>query len=146
MKPPARISDRTAVIACYILAVTSLVAAIYHIQLLLPLLNDGKRAAAVVIGIDVGAKNSKRAVYQFTTETGKQVMARDIFQMYIIRLHKGDHVTVMYDPSDSSRVTADSGLWVWQGPVIFLFGFFFLATFGILILRFKPASPETGNR
>ena len=138
MKSPVKISDRTAVIACYILAVTALVAAIYHVQLLLPLLKDGKRAEAVVTGINVGAKNSKRAVYQFATETDKQVTARDLFQMYFIRLHEGDHVSVLYDAADSSRVTADLGLWVWQGPAIFLFGFVFLATLGILVLRFKP--------
>lgn len=138
MKPSVKKSDRTAFIACYILAITSLVAAIYHVQLLVPLLKDGKRAEAAVVGIERGFRNSKRAVYQFATETGNQVTARDIFQMYIIRLHKGDHVTVVYDPSDSGHVTADLGLWVWQGPAIFLFGFVFLATFGILILRFKP--------
>lgn len=134
----AKISARVAIIACYVLAFTSLAAAIYHTQLLLPLLENGKRAEAIVVGIDRGAKGSKRAIYQFDTETDKQVVSRDKFQMYFIRLHKDDHVTVIYNPNDISIITADLGLWNWQGTVIFLFGFVFLASFGVLILRFKP--------
>ena len=133
-----KISDRAGIIACYFLAFASLVACIYHTQLLLHLLNKGKQAEAVVVEIKRGAKNSKWAIYQFNTEAGQQVTSRDTFPMYFIRLHKGDHVTVIYDPSDASIVTADLGLWVWQGTIIFLFGFVFLVTLGIFILRFKP--------
>ena len=134
----AKISDRAAIIACYVLAFTSLAAAIYHTQLLLPLLDNGKRAEAIVVAIDRGAKGSKFAIYQFDTETEQQVTSRDNFQMYFIRLHKGEHVTVIYDPKDTSIITADLGLWNWQGTAIFLFGFVFLASFGVLILRYKP--------
>lgn len=132
------ISDRAAIFACCFLALTSLAISVYQIQQLAPLLKNGKHAEAVVIGIERGFRNSKRAIYQFPVETGNTVTSRDIFQMYIIRLHKGDHVTVMYDPSDTENVTADTGLWIWQGPVIFLFGFVFLVTTGVLIFRFKP--------
>lgn len=134
----SKISNRAGLIACYILAFTSLALAVYHSQLLLQLLGDGKRAHAIVAEIKRGAKNSKWAVYQFNTGTGEAVTARDKFPMYIIRLHKGDHVTVIYNPADTGTVTADLGLWIWQGPIIFLFGFIFLAGTGVLILRFKP--------
>lgn len=133
-----KIGDRAAIVACYVLALTSLAAAFYHTQLLLPLLDNGKRSEAVVVGIDKRVKGSGWAIYQFDTETGQQVTSRDIFQMYFIRLHKGDHVTVIYDSKDTSTVTADFGSWNWQGTVIFLFGFVFLATLGVFILRFKP--------
>ena len=113
---------------------------------LAPLLNNGKHAEAAVIGIEQGFRNTKRAVYQFPVETGKTVTSRDIFQMYIIRLHKGDHVTVIYDPSDTDNVTADTGLWIWQGPVIFFFGFAFLLTTGILIFHFKPGRAQNRTR
>lgn len=125
-------------IACYFLAFASLAVSIYHTQLLLPLLDKGKRAEAVIVEIKSGARNSKWAVYQFNTEAGQEVTSRDTFPMYFIRLHKGNHVNVIYDPSDASIVTADLGLWLWQGTIIFLFGFVFLATLGIFILRFKP--------
>lgn len=132
-----KISDRAGIIACYILAFASLAAAIYHTQLLLPLLDKGERAEAVVMEIKTGAKSSKWAVYGFNTETGRAVTSRDIFPMYFIRLHQGDHVTVIHDPVETGIVTADLGLWVWQGTIIFLSGFIFLAILGVLILRFK---------
>ena len=134
----ARISNRAGIIACYFLAFTSLVLAIYHTQLLLRLLDNGRRAEAVVTEIKRGARNSKWAVYRYNTETGRKVTAQDKFPMYIIHLHKGDHITLIYDPADTGMVTADLGFWLWQGPIIFLFGFLFLATTGVLILRFKP--------
>ena len=134
----AKISNRTGMIACYFLAFTSLAIAIYHTQLLLRLLDNGKQAEAVVAEIRRGVKNSKWAVYRFDTDRGRTVTSRDKFPMYIIRVHKGDHVAVIYDPADSGMVTADLGFWIWQGPIIFLFGFLFLATLGVFILRFKP--------
>lgn len=109
-------------------------------------MKNGKHVEAIVIGIERGFRNSKRAIYQFPVETGKTVTARDIFQMYIIRQHKGDHVTVVYDPSNTDNVTADTGLWIWQGPVIFLFGFVFLVTTGILIFHFKPGRTRNEKR
>lgn len=132
-----RVSDRNAAIAAYSLAFVCLVAATYHIKLLLPLLKHGIRAEAVVTGIDVGAKGTKKAIYRYQTKTGVEIRSRDIFQMYLIRLHKGDRVTVMYDPDDATIVTADIGLWVWQGSAIFLFGFAIFTALGILILTFK---------
>lgn len=133
----SRVSDRTAAIAAFVLAFASLYAAIYHIRQLLPLLEAGEQADAIVTEIDRGARNTKWAVYRFEAQDARIITARDLFQLYIRRLHKGDHVTVIYDPSDPDRVTADLGLWVWQGPVIFLSGFVFLAILGILIIRFK---------
>ena len=133
-----KVSDRAAIIACYVLAFASLAGAIYHTQLLLPLLNHGKRTEAVIVSIDKGAKGSKFAIYQFDTDTDQQMTSRDMFQMYFIRLHKGERVTVIYDPNNKRMVTADLGLWNWQGTAIFLFGFVFLASFGVLILRYKP--------
>ena len=82
----AKKSDLAAIIACYVLAFTSLAGAIYHTQLLLPLLDNGKRAEAIVVAIERGAKSSKFAIYQFDTETEQQVTSRDKFQMYFIRL------------------------------------------------------------
>ena len=133
----ARVSDRNAALAAYGLAFVCLVAAIYHIKLLLPLLNYGIRAEAVVTGIAVGARGSKKATYRYQTQTGANVRSRDIFQLYVIRLHKGDRVTVIYASDDVTTVTADLGLWVWQGPAIFLFGFVFFTALGIMILKFK---------
>ena len=105
-----KINDRAAIIACYVLAFASLAGAIYHTQLLLPLLDNGTRAEAIVVGIDRGAKGSKFAIYQFDTETEQQLTSRDKFQMYFIRLHKGEHVNVIYDPNDKNIITADLGL------------------------------------
>ena len=138
MKEKYKVSDRLGIIACYIMAFTSLGAAVYHLHIILPLLDDGIRTEAIVVDIKKGAKNSKWAIYQYQTETGIQLTSRDKFQMYIVRLHKGNHVTVIYDPEKPETVTADLGLWTWQGVVIFMFGFLFLATLGVLILRYKP--------
>jgi uncharacterized protein DUF3592 len=133
-----KVSDHAAIIACCVLAFASLTGAIYHTLLLLPLLDHGKWVEAVVVGIDNGAKGSKWAVYQFDTDIDQQMTSRDIFQMYFIRLHKGDYITVIYDPNNKRMVTADLGLWNWQGTAIFLFGFVFLASLGVLILRYEP--------
>ena len=96
-------------------------------------MKEGKRAEALVIGIDVGVKGDKKAIFQFVTETGRDVTSRDMFDMYIIRLHKGEKVTVVYDPSDTKIVTADLGLWTWQGPAIFFVCFALMAAMGIMI-------------
>lgn len=129
-----RKTDRLAVIAAFILAIACLIASIYQIKLLLPLLNDGKKAEAIVIDIRTGAKDSKTAIYQFKTETGTLVTSQDIFQMYFTRFHKGEHISVIYDPANPETVTADPGFWIWQGPVIFIFGFILFSTLGIFIV------------
>jgi len=125
--------------ACFILAFICLAGGLYQTRLLLHLTNAGKRADAVVVGIDVGAKGGKRAVLQFVTDTGSTAVSRDQFQMMVFRFHKGDHVTALYDPADPGNVTIDLGLWTWQQPVIFYFGFVFLGILGLLLSRLEPA-------
>ncbi|HKK15579.1 MAG TPA: DUF3592 domain-containing protein [Gammaproteobacteria bacterium] len=137
-----QVSNNVAAVASFVLALASLVAMIYHIQVLLPLLHDGKRAEAIVTGFHRGARNSKWAIYRFETVGGEPVTQRDRFQLYIIRPQKGEQVTVIYNPDDTSLVTADLGIWVWQGPIIFLLGFVILTATGILILQFKPGQSE----
>ena len=132
-----RSSDRTAAIASFFLAFTCLFAAGYHVKLLLPLLKQGVRTEAVVTGIIVGARGSKRAIYRFQPSSGKEIQTRDIFQMYFIRFHKGDHIKVIYDPSETSIVTADLGIWVWQGTAVFIFGIALFSILGFLILKFR---------
>ena len=127
------------IIACYILALACLAGGVYQTHRLLSLVNEGKRADAVVVGIDVGVKGGKRAVLQFVTDAGSTVVTRDLFQMMVFRFDKGEHVTVLYDPSDPGIATIDLGLWTWQQPVFFYFGFVFLGILGLLIARAKPA-------
>ena len=127
------------IVACFILASICLAGGIYQTQLLLHLTIEGKRADAVVVGIDVGARGSKRAVLQFVTDTGSTAVSRDQFQMLVFRFHKGDHVTAWYDPADPGIVTIDLGLWTWQQPVFFYLGFVFLGILGLLLPRLKPA-------
>jgi len=127
------------IVACFILAVICLAGGIYQTRLLLHLTNEGNRADAVVVGIDVGAKGSKRAVLQFVTDTGNNAVSRDQFQMMVFRFHKGDHVTALYDPADAGIATIDLGLWIWQQPVFFYIGFVFLGILGLLLSRLEPA-------
>jgi hypothetical protein len=127
------------IIACYILAFACLAGGVYQTHRLLHLANKGKRADAVVVGIDVGVKGSKRAVLRFVTDTGRTAESRDLFQIMVFRFNKGDHVTVLYDPSDPGIATIDLGLWTWQQPVFFYFGFVFLGILGLLIARATPA-------
>ena len=115
------------ILACYTLALVCLVGGIYTTNLLVPLIKEGKLADAEVVGIDVGAKSSKRAILQFITDTGSTAVSHDMFEMMIFRFNKGDRVTVLYNPLDVSVVTVDLGLWIWQQPVIFFFGFILLS-------------------
>jgi len=126
------------IIACFILAVICLASGIYHTHRLLFLINEGNRADAEVVGIDVGAKGGKRAVLQFVTDTGRTAVSRDLFLMLAFRFHKGDHVTVLYNPSDPGIASIDLGLWTWQQPVIFYFGFVFLGIPGLFLSRSEP--------
>ena len=119
------------------MAVTCLFAIAFHVKILLPLLQHGFHTEAVVSDIDVGAKGSKMAIYRFQDRSGKEITARDKFQMYYIRLHKGDHVNVIYDPDDPRIVTADLGIGIWQGTAIFVFGFVLFSALGVLILKYK---------
>jgi len=127
------------IVACILLAVICLAGGVYQTRLLLHLTNEGKRADAVVVGIDIGARGSKRAVLQFVTDTGSTAVSRDQFQMMVFRFHKNDHVTALYDPADPGIVTIDLGLWTWQQPVFFYLGFIFLGILGLLLPRLKPA-------
>ena len=124
-------------LAAVVLALTSLFAAYYHVKYLQPLLDEGERVTGLVVDIDHGAKGSKWAVYAFHTRDGQSITARDLFQMYFKRLDKGEEIPVLYLPSNPKIVTADLGAWNWQGPAIFLFGFVFLLTAGILILKYR---------
>ena len=80
-----------------------------------------------------GAKNSRWPVYEFTTDSGAEVRARDINQLMFAPINAGDTVTVYYDPADPSRVTADLGLWTWRGPIIFFSGAALIAGLGAAI-------------
>lgn len=127
------------IMACFILAFACLAGGIYQTHRLLFLINEGNRADAEVVGIDVGVKGGKRAVLQFVTITGRSAVSRDQFQMMVFRFHKGDHVSVLYDPADPGIVTIDLGLWTWQQAVFFYFGFIFLGMLGLLLTRHIPA-------
>ena len=130
-------TDRGFLVVCSILALACLVAAIYSLQNLTPLINEGRRADAVVVAVDLGVKGTRKAVFRFVTDMGDEVVATDTQDMYFVRLHTGEQVGVIYDPVDPTLVTADLGLWVWQGPAIFLFGFVFLMALGLLVPRMK---------
>lgn len=132
-------SSIAGIIACFILAFICLAGGIYQTHRLLLLTDEGKRADAQVVGIDVGVRGGKRAVLQFVTDTGHTAVSRDLFLMLAFRFHKGDHVTVLYSPSDPDLATIDLGLWTWQEPVIFYFGFVFLGILGLLLSRSVPA-------
>ena len=120
-----------------LLAFTSLGIGIYQTMVLLHLLNNGKRAHGVVIDIDVGVKGGRKAVFQFTTESGQLVTSRDVFQMILIRHRKGDTVTVLYDPSNVKAATVDMGLWTWQEPGALYFGFVFLLGLTLFLRRWE---------
>ncbi len=126
------------IIACYFLALTCLAIAIHQTSILLTLVREGKLADAEVVGIEAGVKGGKRAVLQFVTDTGSSTVSRDLFQMMVIRFHKGDHVTVLYSPSNAGIATIYLGLWTWQEPAFLFFGFVFLSILGLLLPRFKP--------
>ena len=133
-----------AVYAGFFLALTSLGIAVHQTRTLTHLLREGKRADAVVVDIDYGYKRGKKAVMEFTTQTGETVTARSLFQMHLIRNHRGDEVTVLYDPSDPKIVTIDLGIWNWQDPAFLYFGFVFLAvlSFAMLVFKAKKGSPK----
>jgi len=73
------------------------------------------------------------------TDTGTIAVSRDQFEMMVFRLHKGDHDTVLCGPADAGIATIDIGLWPWQQPVFFCFGFIFLCMPGLLLSRLEPA-------
>jgi hypothetical protein len=132
-----KFKDIAGCIAAIIFSVACLAASTYHIKIILDLKQLGSRADATVVDIERGARNSKWAIYRYLTTDDQDVIARDKFQQYIKRVHKGESVTVMYHKEDVKNVTADLGLWTWQAPVIFLFGFLFLAIIGFLIWRHR---------
>jgi|GEM_PF-7037964 len=121
--------------ACFLLGTACLVAAIFETRTIHHLLREGRRAKATVVGIERGAKGAKWAIYRFTTETGATVTLRDVFAMYLVRPRRGEALSVLYDPSGPGRVTADLGIWIWQGPTIFGAGFVLLFGLGIILIR-----------
>jgi len=137
-------SFRLAVFAGLFLALTSLGIAVHQTQTLTHLLRVGKRADAVVIDIDYGYRRGKKAVLQFTTQAGETVTARSLFQMHLIRNHRGDEVTVLYEPSEPKIATIDLGIWNWQDPAFLYFGFIFFAvvSFAILVFKAKTTAPK----
>lgn len=130
-----RFKDVAGTVAALIIAITSLVAAIYHLRVVLDLKQHGTVVNARVIDIERGARNSKWAVYDYTTESGQKTVARDIFQQYIKRVHPGQDVRVIYLNRETKTVTADLGVWIWQAPVIFFSGFLILGVIAFFIWR-----------
>ena len=124
---------------CFLFALLSLGFAVHETRTLLHLLEVGRYADAVVVDIDVGAKGSKRAVFEFTTESGESVTARDLFQILVIRHHRGDAVVALYDPSDPKMATIDTGRWLWQEPIILYFSAAFMLGLGVLIYRHRAS-------
>jgi len=121
------------IISCYLLALACLAGSIYQASVLLPLLRYGKRVEGAVVDIQVGVKGGKRAVLQFVTDTGDTVESPDLLEMMLIRFSRDDRVTVIYDPSNTDTATIDLGVWTWQEPAFFLFGFILLAVLGIVL-------------
>ena len=122
-------------VATAILGVACLIAGSYLAKELRSLTESGLRTQALVADIERGARNSRWPVYEFSTISGVDVRARDINQLMFAPIDAGDTVTVIYDPADPSRVTADLGLWVWRGPLIFFSGAALLAALGAAIWR-----------
>lgn len=123
------------VAACYLLAFVSLGIAVHETRALLALLEHGERANAVVVGIHVGVKGGKKAMFEFETESGERVTSRDLFQMYLVRHEVGDAVVALYESRDPQVATIDIGPWMWQEPGLLYFAFAFLAGLGVLLLR-----------
>lgn len=129
--------SRIGVIAGLFLALTSLGIAVHQTRIITHLLRVGKRADGVLIDIDYGYRRTKKAVLRFTTQTGETVTARSLFQMHLIRNHRGDEVTVLYDPSDPKIAIIDLGIWTWQEPAFLYFGFVFLVILSFAMLKLK---------
>lgn len=123
-----QLKDTAGVIAC-------LLAATYHIQIILSLKQHGIHANATVVAIKRGARNSSWAVYRFPLSNAQETIAQDVFQQYIKQVDKDDSIQVIYDKNDPKTVTADLGLWIWQAPAIFLSGFLMLAILAFFIWR-----------
>jgi hypothetical protein len=123
--------------AAIIFSVACLAASMYHIKFILDLKQLGLRASATVVDFERGARNSKWAIYRYVTIDDQEVIAKDKFQQYIKRVHKGESVTVIYHKEDVTTVTSDLGLWIWQAPVIFLSGFLLLSIIGFFIWRHR---------
>jgi hypothetical protein len=130
-----KFKDIAGFIAAIILSTACLAAATFHINVILDLKHHGVRVNARVVDISRGARNSSWAVYQYAIANGQHTTARDKFQQYIKRVHKGETVWVIYHRNDVETVTADLGIWIWQAPAIFLSGFLLLAVLAFFIWR-----------
>lgn len=124
------------------LAILCLGIAIHQAMVLAPLLRDGIRTEAVIVGFDVGVKGGKKPILQFTSRAGKQEQRRDLFQMMLFRFGSGERVTVVYDRVDPGLVTIDLGAWTWQQPVFMFLGFLLLAVLFIVLPRFHSGEPN----
>lgn len=127
--------DHLGVLAAVILSLACLIAAAYHVKIILELKHYGITVPAKVVAIEHGAKNSKMAVYQYRTISGREMKARDKFLQYVVRVHKGESVRVIYHREDVRTVTADLGIYIWQAPLIFFAGFMLVGTLAFLIWR-----------
>jgi len=137
---------RLGVYAGFFLALTSLGIAVHETMTITHLLIEGKRADAVIVDIDSGYKRGRKAVLQFTTEADETVTARSLFQMHLIRNHRGDEVTVLYDPADPKVATIDLGIWTWQEPAILYFGFVFLTALSLAMLSLRSKMVTSSRR
>lgn len=126
-------NDRMGLAATAILAIACMGAGTFLLVKILNLTANGLRTEARVVDMERGAKNSKWPVYEFTTEKGIEVRARDLTQRMFAPVELGDTVSVLYDPADPSRAAAELGLWMWRGPVVFFSGSVFLVALGAAI-------------
>ena len=136
-------SSKVGIIACWILALIFLTAAIWGTWQIQRLLNEGVRTHGIVTGIDRGVKGSKYAILTFRNISGAEITAADMFPMIFRQYAVNDQVSVIHHAKQNSSVTIDDGIWIWQFPAMFYLGFIILAILGIIIPRMERDQPHT---
>ena len=119
-------NSRLGFFAGLLLGLTCFAIGAYNTWQVQHLINNGVQAEAEVVGIKTGAKGAKIPLVRFTAPGGEQVTAKDMFQLIFVRHKKGDRVSVRFDPDNPGTVLIDSGIWIWQQPVLLFLGGFFL--------------------
>lgn len=130
-------------VAILLVAVLACVAGVHGFTERQRLLEHGVETRGLVIGIDVGVKGLRSVEARFTTQTGDEVVGRDVHKTQWWAANDiGDQVTLHYDPREPRKILIHRGLAMWYNPAFLLGGSLFLL--GLMILIHRHSSADAG--
>ena len=129
-----------AMVAATVLATLALIASYAMFSERQELLENGKQAEAIVVGIETGVKGMKSVKVEFVAANGRQIVGHDIYKtQWFAANDVGDRLNIYYAPDSLDQsapdILVDRGLWIWFDPIFLFCGGILLLALGVYLAR-----------